>query len=189
MILVDKPTILVAGLLGAGCTASAIELAKLTGLTVVNSESIIREIVSEKKVPYALLIEMVRDGEVDLEDLVRSIALDYAREGGIIIEGRTALMLLDHPALLKVFLYADKKVRVERVAKRRGISLEEAEREVEVSDEDRRRLVEKLFKKSITDPSLYDLMVNTTELTYEDVARLLNDLIKWKHSVKSVARK
>ncbi|MEM1928728.1 MAG: cytidylate kinase family protein, partial [Thermofilaceae archaeon] len=76
-----------------------------------------------------------------------------------------------------------------RVAKRRGISLEEAEREVEVSDEDRRRLVEKLFEKSITDPSLYDLMVNTTELTYEDVARLLNDLIKWKHSVKSVARK
>lgn len=185
----DKPTVLIAGLLGSGCTASALELAKLTSLTIVNSESIIREIVSEKRVPYTLLIEMARDGEVDLEDLVRSIALDYVREGGVIIEGRTALMLLDRPALLKVFLYADKKVRVERVAKRRGLSLEEAEREIEESDEDRRRLVEKLFKRSFMDPSLYDLILNTTELSYEDVARLLNDLIRWKHTVATVAKK
>lgn len=185
----DKSTILIAGHLGAGCTAVASELAKLTGLRVVNSESIIREIVSEKRVPYSFLIEMTRDGEVDLEDLVRSIALDYVREGGVIVEGRTALMLLDRPALLKVFLYAERKVRVERVARRRGISVEEAEREIEVSDEDRRRLVDRLFKKNIVDPSIYDVMINTTELTYEDVALLLNDLIKWKHSVVAPARK
>lgn len=180
----EKPTILIAGLLGAGCTAAATELARLTGLKVINSESIIREIVSEKRVSYALLIEMTRDGEIDLEDLIRSIAIDYAREGNVIIEGRTALMLLDRPALLKVFLYADKKARIERVAKRRGIDLGEAEREVDASDDDRRRLVEKLYRKGIMDPSLYDVMVNTTELTYEDVARLINDLIKWKHAVK-----
>lgn len=181
----EKQTILIAGLLGAGCTAAAAELAKLTGLRIVNSESIIREIVSEKRVSYALLIEMTKDGEIDLEDLIRSIAIDYAKEGNVIIEGRTALMLLDRPVLLKVFLYADRKARAERVAKRRGIDLEEAEREVDASDDDRRRLVEKLYRKNIMDPTLYDMMINTTGLTYDDVARLINDLIKWKHTVKT----
>lgn len=176
----EKQTILVAGMLGAGCTSVAFELAKLTGFEVINSERIIREIVSEKRVSFAVLIEMARDGEIDLEDLVRSVAIDYAREGNVIIEGRTALMVLDRPVLLKVFLYADRKVRAERVAKRMEISMEDAIREVERGDEDRNRLVERLYRKPFTDPSLYDLMINTTGLTYDSVARLLHEIIKWK---------
>jgi cytidylate kinase len=123
---------------------------------------------------------MARDGEIDLEDLVRNVALDYLDEGNVIVEGRTALMLLDRPVLLKVFLYADKKVRAERVAKRRGISLEEAMREVERSDEDRDRLTERLYKKHFTDPSLYDMVLDTTNLSYSDAAALLERLMKWK---------
>ena len=179
----ERPTILVAGMLGAGCTSVAFELAKLIGFEVVNSERIIREIVSEKRASFSDLIEMARDGEIDLEDLVKSIAIDYAREGNVIIEGRTAFMVLDRPVLLKVFLYADKKVRAERVAKRMGISVEDALREVERGDEDRNRLVERFYRKSFTDPSLYDLMINTTGLTYDSVAKLLHEIVKWKRAL------
>jgi len=177
---VEKVVVLIPGMLGAGCTSVAFELAKRTGLSVVNSERIIREIVSEKRVTFAELAQMARDGEIDLEDLVRNVALDYLNEGNVIVEGRTALMLLDRPVLLKVFLYADKKVRAERVAKRREISLEEAMREVERSDEDRDRLTERLYKKHFTDPSLYDMVLDTTNLSYSDAAALLERLIKWK---------
>jgi len=177
---VQKTAVLLPGMLGAGCTSVAFELAKLTGMKVVNSELIIREIVSEKRVTFAELTQMARDGEIDLEDLVRNVALDYISEGDVIVEGRTALMLLDRPVLLKVFLYADKKVRVERVAKRRGISIEEAAREVERSDEDRGRLTERLYKKHFTDPSLYDMMLDTTYLSYSEAAVLLKKIIKWR---------
>jgi len=53
---------------------------ELTGMKVVNSELIIREIVSEKRVTFAELTQMVRDGEIDLEDLVRNVALARARK-------------------------------------------------------------------------------------------------------------
>ncbi len=178
-----KPVIIVAGMLGAGCTSVAFELSKLTGFEVVNSERIIREVVSEKGASYAMFAEMVRDGEVDLEGLIRNVAIDYVEEGNVIVEGRTAFLVLDRPAILKVFLYADRRARAERVAKRRGVSLAEAEREVEVSDEDRNRLVERLYRKPFTDPSLYDAVINTTGLSYEAVAQLLNEMLRWKQRV------
>lgn len=180
--------ILIPGLLGAGCTSVALELAKLTGFKVVNSELIIREIVSEKRISYTLLVEMAKDGEIDLEDLIRSIALDYVGGGNVIIEGRTALMVLDKPAFLKVFLYADRKTRAERVARRREISIEDAVREVNRSDEDRKRLVERLYRRPLIDPSLYDMVINTTGLAYDEVARLVDDAIRWKQSLLAIRK-
>ncbi|RLE70081.1 MAG: hypothetical protein DRJ43_02750 [Thermoprotei archaeon] len=163
-----KVVVLISGMLGAGCTSIALELGRRMELKVVNTESIVREIVAEKKLSFMELAAMVRDGEVDLEGVIRSIALDYVKEGGVVIEGRTALMMLDRPATLKVFLYADEGVRARRVAERRGISLDEAREEVERSDEDRRSLVMRLYRREWMDPSLYDLMLNTTRLSLEE---------------------
>ena len=131
---------------------------------------------------YAELALMARDGEIDLEGVIRGVAVDYANEGNVIIEGRTAFMVLDREATLKVFLYADKNVRAERVAKRRGITLEEALEEVERSDEDRNRLTERLYKKSFTDPSLYDVILDTTKMAYKEVAQVIENLVKHKIS-------
>jgi len=180
---VERPVVLVAGLLGAGCTSVAQELSKALGWRVVNSELIIREIASEKRLSFSALSALARDGEIDLEDVIRSVALDYVNEGNVIIEGRTAFMVLDRPVLLKVFLYADEGVRAERVAQRRRVSLEEAREEVRRSDEDRERLVRRLHRKSMMDPSLYDLMINTTGLTFKEVASLIEAAIKWKQEV------
>ena len=88
------------------------------------------------------------------------------------------LMLLDQPATLKAFLYADRKVRIERVARRRGISVEEAEREVERSDEERRRLVERLYGRGLTDPALYDVMLNTSNIPPEEAVDLIEAMLK-----------
>jgi len=163
----NKIVILLPGMLGSGCTSVARLLADRLGLKIINSESIIREIVSERGASFLEMAAMVRDGEVDLEGIIRSIALDYINEGDVIVEGRTALTLLDKPATIKAFLYADKSYRAKRVAERREISLEEAEREVERSDEDRRRLVERLYNHDWLDPSLYDVVVNTSRIPVE----------------------
>ncbi|RLE97778.1 MAG: hypothetical protein DRJ96_02900 [Thermoprotei archaeon] len=178
MATVERVVILIPGMLGAGCTSVAVELSRRIGLHVVNTERIVREIVAEKRISFMELSAMVRDGEVDLEGIVRSVALDYLREGGVIVEGRTALMLLDQPATLKAFLYADRKVRIERVARRRGISVEEAEREVERSDEERRRLVERLYGRELTDPALYDVMLNTSNIPPEEAVDLIEAMLK-----------
>lgn len=174
----ERAVVLIPGMLGAGCTSVATELSKRTGLQVINTERIVREIVAEKRLSFLELSVLVRDGEVDLEGMVRSVALDYLKEGGVIVEGRTALMLLGQPAVLKAFLYANKRVRIERVAKRRGISVEEAEREVERSDEDRRQLVERLYGRGLTDPTLYDVMLNTSHIPPEEAVDLLEAMLK-----------
>ncbi len=180
----ERAVVLIPGMLGAGCTSVAQELAKRTGLRVVNSERIIRIIVDERRISFAELAYMARDGEIDLEDLVRNIAIDYVREGGVIVEGRTALMVLNQPVTLKVFLYADKETRTERVAKRRNISIEEARGEVEHSDADRERLTERYYKKPFMDPTLYDMMLDTTNLDFSDAAAIIESILKQRISFK-----
>jgi len=165
--------VLLPGMLGSGCTSVAQLLAGRLGLRVVNSESIIREIVSERGSSFLEMAAIIRDGEVDLESMIRSVALDYLNEGDVLIEGRTALMLLDRPATIKAFLYADRDFRVKRVAERRGVAVEEAEREVERSDEDRERLVRRLYDRDWLDPNLYDVMLNTSRVGIERVASLI----------------
>ncbi|MEM1509482.1 MAG: cytidylate kinase family protein [Thermofilaceae archaeon] len=174
----EHVVVLIPGMLGAGCTSVAQELAKRTGLRIINSEYIIRGIVSEKRVSFTELANMARDGEIDLEDLVRSIAVDHVREGGVIVEGRTALMVLNQPVTLKVFLYADKRARIERIAKRRNISAEDAREEIEHSDADRNRLTERFYKKPYTDPTLYDIMLDTTNLAFSDAATIIESILK-----------
>lgn len=177
-----KIVILLPGMLGAGCTSIAYELSRRLGLEVINSERIIREIVSEKRVSFQELASMISDGEINLEDVIRNVVLDYVREGGVVIEGRTAFMVLDRQVTLKAFLYADVKVRAERVAKQLKINLEDAMREVERSDEDRNRLVEWFYKKQFTDLSLYDVMIDTSRASYSEVANFIESIVKMKVS-------
>ena len=173
-----KNVILIPGMLGAGCTSVATKLAEALGLRVVNSEVIIRRIVVEKGTSFLELAKIVSDGEVEFEKLIRNEALDFIEEGEVVVEGRTALMLLDQPVTLKVFLHAEKDFRAKRVAERRQIDIEEALREIERSDEDRRRLVEKLYGKSWLDLGLYDVVINTSRIPVEVAAKIIETYLQ-----------
>ncbi len=172
--------ILIPGMLGAGCTNVAEILARKLGIQFINTEKIVKKIVIEEKLSFKQLEAMTLSGEINLEELVKSVVLDYLNEGNIIIEGRSAFLILEKKANIKVFLYADEDFRIHRVSERREIPIDEAKEAVRISDEDRSSLVRRLYRKNWLEPTLYDLLINTTNLKFDAIAEIIKTAIENK---------
>ncbi|MCS7113183.1 MAG: cytidylate kinase family protein [Nitrososphaerota archaeon] len=166
--------IALAGQLGAGCTEVAEAIARETGAKVYNSESILKRLVVERGESFAGFQEHIRSGEINLDRILESYTYEVANaESKIVIEGRAAFFFLPRKNFLKVLLVADERYRAEHISKTRGISLSEAMREVEASDEEREALVRRFYKLDWLNPCLYHLVVNTTGLDMSKVAKLV----------------
>ncbi len=184
----EKPLFVIAGMLGAGCTHVARLLSEKLGIDFVNTERLLREIVVDRKISYAELSQMVSSGEVDIEKVMRNMLLDYVNERNIIIEGRSALLILDRPADIKVFLWAPFEYRAKMVAERRGISLEEAREAVRYSDTERENLVRRLYKRDWLNVELYDLVINSARWDYSEIVELILNAYKLRSNKKKESK-
>jgi len=175
----SRPVIVLAGQLGAGCTETAEKLAKKMRVTVVNSQLAIREIVAQERISFDDLERKARSGEIDLEDIVKSIVLDHITERNVVIEGRVAFLVLDNPNIdIKVFLWAPETFRAKRIAQRRNISIDEAIEAIRYSDEERKNLVYRLYRKDWIDADLYDAVINTSKWSFDEVAHIVEEIYK-----------
>jgi len=159
------------GFLGSGCTEIAEILAAKFGLETLNTSRIITSIEN--------LEPLSRSGEIFFDKIIKE-RLDeiLKREDNIIVEGRSAFLLLDREDVIKIFLNASFEDRAKHVAERRGISLEEAKEDVERSDEDRRSLLKRFLRKESVDASLFDFTINTSSKSYSKIADILAEAIK-----------
>jgi cytidylate kinase len=85
-------------------------------------------------------------------------------DGGVVLGRGGVLALADVPAALHVLLSGARQGRVERVAEREGIDLEEADRRVRAHDRARREYVRRAFGVDPDDRALYHLIVDTVAL-------------------------
>jgi cytidylate kinase len=105
---------------------------------------------------------------------ISAIIQDLAEKGGVVILGRgSQIILRDWPATLHAYVTAPLELRIERVGEREGVSAEEAAKTVHESDKNRLAFYHKFFKIDVDDPNLYDLVVNTANLSYEAAADLV----------------
>lgn len=103
-----------------------------------------------------------------------AIIRDLGERGDVVVLGRGSQMILrDLPGALHVLTLAPEEMRVQRVADREGVSREEAERRVEDSDRARPAFYRKFWKVDVHDPTLYDITLETSHLTYEVGAELV----------------
>ena len=103
-------------------------------------------------------------------------ALNYglAAEGNVVILGRGAqIVLAGVPGVFRVRIVAPADTRVRRISEREGLSLEEAHAFVQRYDQQRRKLVESVFNRDLSDWSLYDLVVNTEGVSRQTAAMLI----------------
>jgi len=168
-----KVAVLIAGELASGTTEVAQVLGSLIGLTVLNSESFFREIAAEFQESFQYLERISRSGELDIEKVLEGMAKDRLVEGNVIIEGRSALLVMDGGATLKVFLHKDMADRKKFLASRRGIDEEEAAKELLASDQERSQIMRIRFNTDWTDALLYDLTINTSKLSHQQAAELI----------------
>jgi cytidylate kinase len=84
-----------------------------------------------------------------------------------------------------VRLVGSRERRIERLKAFYGLNGAEAAVTMKKSDAGRRGYVKRYFGKSIEDPLLYDLVVNTDRVPYHDAARLIAERLATKPARRS----
>jgi len=175
----DKLVICISGLTGTGKSTVGRKLAERYGLKYVSGGEALKEKAAElgyhvdrpgwweSEEAMSFMEERLRNPSFDKE--VDEWLVELGRKGGVVIDSWTIAWLLDRGIGLRVWLYASPAVRAERVARRNGISVEDALRALAEKDERTRAIYERIYGFDLLDLSPYDLVVDTDNLGQEDV--------------------
>ena len=113
--------------------------------------------------------------DVYLRHLTKVI-MTIGEHGNAIIVGRGAHLILPPDNTLRLRFVAPLEKRVERVMERRtGMTHHEAEQYIQKKDADRKGFIKKYFHADATDPSLYDMVLNTGALGIEGAAQMVKE--------------
>lgn len=103
-----------------------------------------------------------------------NIIHDIADHDDVLIIGRGSQVILrDRPNATHVLLVGPKDIRVANIARRDGISDDEARKLVEGQDKGRVSFHEKFFEIDVDDPVHYHLTLNVGRLTQEQIVSLI----------------
>ena len=98
----------------------------------------------------------------------------HAQSGAAVILGRAGMIVLaDQPHVLRVRLSGPLEARIAQAAERHGLTPEDARRQARENDGTRAAWVQRLYGRDITDPSLYDLVLNATRFGVEQCVGLI----------------
>jgi hypothetical protein len=98
----------------------------------------------------------------------------HAASGEGVILGRGGMIVLaDHPHVLRVRLTGPLEQRIAQAVGRYGIAAEEARRMERENDGARAAWVQRFYGRDIADPSLYDLVLNSTRFGVEECVELI----------------
>ena len=106
-------------------------------------------------------------------ETITEVLNDLAQRGDVVIIGRGSQMILrDRPDTLHIQLVAEEEERLSRVMEWESVDREEAERRAHDFNRHRAAFHKKFWRVDVWDPRLYDLVINTTHVSYEDAAKI-----------------
>lgn len=110
---------------------------------------------------------------------LKTVIYDFARDGNCVIIGRGGQVLFqDIPGVLRVRIVAPLELRIERLKERNQYDDRLAEQVIRHSDHDRAGFHRFFFHVNWEDYHLYDLMINTQELTATTAVQLIKDALQ-----------
>lgn len=193
------PIITISRQRGSNGIVVAEHLAKLTGFNLISREiidQISADIGVQKRLietldegvrsSFELWVEGLFKGRiVDSSDYMKSLARiigTISQHGYSIIVGRGANFLLGMRRGFHVRLVADYDYRVKSIMNRKGLGEAEARIDIERTDEQRKKFIKTHFNADIDDPCAYDIIINGTYFTTEQIARLILNMYPTKIS-------
>jgi len=112
-----------------------------------------------------------------MEEYVRIVGLviqNMAKEGNILLVGRASQILLrDNPDALHAQIVAPMSLRVQKLMCLEGLKQREAKQRILASDAARADYLRRYYKVNWLDPLLYDLVINTGQITIQTAAQLV----------------
>lgn len=106
------------------------------------------------------------------------------RESYVCVGRACDFVLKDYPNVLKVFIYAEENVCIEREMERQGISRKDAEKYVQSNNKFRKEYYKYHTGKVWESPYNYDICINTAQLTYEESVKLIEAALKTRFGVE-----
>jgi cytidylate kinase len=111
--------------------------------------------------------------------------LHLAEVGNVVIIGRGGnIITATLGSAFHVRLVGSLERRIEHLIDYKHVSRVEAEEYVRTEDLGRKRYVKKYYGADIDDPLLYDLVINTDRVSYEEAARLIAEGLSTRRSVR-----
>jgi CMP/dCMP kinase len=113
--------------------------------------------------------------EAVYNEALRNVVETAANAGRVVIVGRTGQALLaGRRDVLHVRVVAPLKQRIIYVARREGLDEAGAQSRIHIKDRDRARYLQARFGRSVDDPLLYDLVINTAVLDLDSAVDLIS---------------
>jgi len=184
------PVITISRMAGSGGRALAEELCKRLSL-VLHDQSMVQKIVRDRELEKGMVAELdetnisqsrlwvkgVLSQKIFMKDqyhrdLVRVIS-QIASRGGAVFLGRGANLILGEQADLRVRVVAAENVRITQLQKRLELSRAEARLLVDKTDAKRTNFVRQVFRTAPGHYENYDLVLNSTRLTLENMVVLV----------------
>ena len=180
----DWPVITISRDPGSGGNVLGQILSDELGFTLFHQE-VIQKMAESSNVSTQLLETLDEKGLSTLENWINSLVDrrhlwpdQYLRHllkvigtlgkhGRSVLIGRGANFLLPTDKRFAVRVISPREFRVAKVAEEYGVSIEEANRRIMITESNRKAFIKKYFNADIEDPSNYDLTVNTGTLTME----------------------
>ena len=101
-------------------------------------------------------------------------------QGGALIIGRGANLILPPEETLRVRFIAPLEVRVRNMMKEAGMDEAAARNQILLKDAERRDSLKQNFKVEIEDPAYYDLVINTEFVEDEQIVSIIKSSLKYK---------
>lgn len=172
----DKLVIAIGGFHGTGKSTYAKALAKTFNLRHVSAGMAFRKLAEQAGLTLEELTEKAaKDRSIDekIDGMIREEAL----KGGVVVDGMLAAWMARN-AHIKICLTASDKVRFERIAKRDGVSLEEAERQTLARERAEKERYLRYYGINVEDLTVYDVVFNTELLPVEECVKTLENMIR-----------
>jgi len=138
----------------------------------VSAGTLFRKLADERKVSLEKFQELAA-ADPSIDRLVDERTMLEAERGDVVVDGQIAGWVLKEISDLRILLTAPLVVRLERIAARDHISLEEARRQTLHREGVQAERYRKHYGFSVDDGSIYHLILDTSFGSIEDTAKIL----------------
>jgi predicted cytidylate kinase len=164
---------------GSGKTTVAKLVSKELDLEIVVIGEVFRSIAKERGCTLAEMGEIAsKDHSIDSK--IDEQTIKIAQKDNIVLEGRLAGVMLHKNNIpsFKVWLDADPIVRAQRIGKREGGDMEALAKRIQEREDCEKKRYMDIYGISLEDKTIYDLIINTSDITPEDIAEIILDMIQ-----------
>lgn len=168
--------IAVSGDPGSGKTTVCEPLAVALGIRRVYFGQIVRDMAKERGMPL-LAFQGHLDEHPEIDRALEARQVAEAQEGNVLLEGRSSALAVRQAGVpaLKLFLAVRPEVQAQRLAGRDDASPEQAHVDALTRQSGLVRKFQGIYGTDFTDPSLYDRVIDTSDMTpaqvYAEVER------------------